>query len=483
MTPPLVTFAGTAIGGHASGSATFSNTGAAPLTINKVNLPGAPFSATGVPAAGATIAAGGSITVTVAFDPTAAGTFNDNIGMETTGGNGQVGLSGTSGSSGELSISSESNEYGQVPVGGSLTKSFTITNKGGTAVTITKSKPPIGGGFSAVTSLPEGTSIQAGETVTEQVTFAPTAPGYASGTWQINGDDTTGLHQLQFIGTGTVPAPTSPAWTTNGTATISGATLSLTALAKFSAGSSFFKLPLESRHLILTFDSTIGGGTGADGQTLVLADPSRGALASSVGAQGGGLGFSGIPGLAVAFVTYQSPGAPSSNFVGITDGPVGTAPGTMHWLATTTTVPSLRAKRHVVVEVLGGTLTVTVEGVKVLTQAVTLPPQVLLGFSGGSGGSTDNHQVANVSIAGDAAPTSQPATLKLLNTVIAPAASPRNPRRWCSPGRAPRPSRRRLSATANRRCRRFRPRSRAAPARSMRPRRRPPAGPGPRRLR
>ena len=435
--PPLVTFAGTAIGGHASGSATFSNTGAAPLTINKVNLPGAPFSASGVPAAGSTIAAGGSITVTVAFDPTTAGTFNDNIGMETTGGTGQVGLSGTSGSSGQLSISTESSEYGQVPVGGSLTKSFTITNKGGTAVTITKSKPPIGGSFSAVTSLPEGTSIQPGETLTEQVTFVPTGPGYASGAWQINGDDTTGLHQVQFAGTGTVPAPVSPSWATNGTASISGATLSLTALAKFGAGSSFFKLPVDSRHLVVTFDSTIGGGTGADGQTLVLADPSRGALASSVGAQGGGLGFSGIPGLAVAFVTYQSPGAPSSNFVGITDGPVGTEAGTMHWIATSTAVPSLRATRHVVVEVLSGTLTLTIEGVKVLTQAVTLPPQVLLGFSGGSGGNTDNHQVSNVSIAGDPAPSSQPATLKLLNTVIAPAGSPQETAQMVLSGSCP----------------------------------------------
>ncbi len=84
-------------------------------------------------------------------------------------------------------------------------------------------------------------------------------------------------------------------------------------------------------------------------------------------------------------------------------------------------MPALRAKRHVVVEVLGGVLTVKVEGVQVISQAVTLPPQVLLGFSGGSGGATDNHQVSNVAVTGDAAPSAQPATLKILNTVSAPA--------------------------------------------------------------
>ena len=421
--PPLVTFAGTAVGGHATGSTTFSNIGAAPLRINKVNLPGAPFSASGVPAAGETIAPGGSITVTVAFDPTQTGTFNDAIGMETTGGNGQVGLSGTAGSSGDLHVTSETNEYGSVAAGSTVTKAFTITNSGGTAVTITKSKPPIGGSFSATTSLQEGSTIQPGETVTEKVAFTPTAPGYLSGNWQINGDDTSGLHQVQFSGTGTVPAPVAGSWTTNGTASISGATLTLTGLAKNSAGTGFFNLPLESRHLLVTFDSTIGGGTGADGQTLVLADPSRGAKPTSLGVQGGALGFSGIPGIAVAFVTYKSTGAPSSNFVGVTDGPVGTAPDALHWLATSTAVPSLRAKRHVVVEILNGVLTVKVEGVQVISQAVTLPPQVLLGFSGGSGGATDNHQVANVAVAGDPPPSTQPATLKIVNTVSAPSGS------------------------------------------------------------
>jgi hypothetical protein len=422
--PKIVTFPGLAVGGHATESATFRNIGAAPLTINKVKLPAAPFSASGVPAAGETIAPGASVTVTVAFDPTQTGTFNDAIGMETTGGNGQVGLSGTAGSSGNLHVISETNEYGSVAVGSTVTKSFTITNSGGTAVTITKSKPPIGGSFTATTLLQEGSTIQPGETVTEQVAFTPTAPGYLSGTWQINGDDISGLHQVQFSGTGTVPAPVAGSWTTNGTASISGATLTLTGTAKNSTGTGFFNLSLDSRHLIATFDSTIGGGTGADGQTLVFADPSRGAKPTSLGVQGGGLGFSGIPGLAVALVTYQSSGAPSNNFVGLTDGPVTSAvPDAMHWLATSTAVPSLRTKRHVVVEVLNGVLTVKVEGVQVISQAVTLPPQVLLGFSGGSGGATDNHQVSNVAIAGDPPPSAQPATLKILNTVSAPSGS------------------------------------------------------------
>ncbi|HEY7829518.1 MAG TPA: choice-of-anchor D domain-containing protein [Solirubrobacteraceae bacterium] len=438
VTPPLVSFGGTAVGGHLSSSATFRNVGGAPLTINKVNLPAAPFSASGVPSAGSTIAPGSSITVTVAFDPTQAGTFNDIIGLETTGGNGAVGLSGTAGSSGVLKISNENNEYGQATVGGvAVSKSFTITNTGGTTVTLTKSKPPVGGAFAATTSLPEGTTIAPGASVTESVTFTPTGPGYSSGTWQINGDDTTGLHQVQFSGMGTVPAPVASSWTHNGTASISGATLALTGTAANSAGSGFFNTPLDTHHLIVSFESTIGGGSGADGQTFVLADPTKGATTTSLGVKGGGLGFSGIPGIAVAFVTYQSVGAPSANFVGITDGPTATAPDAMHWLATSTAIPSLRASRHVKIEVLNGTITVWIEGTQVLSQAVTVPAQALLGFSGGSGGATDNHQVSNVTIGGDAAPTSQPATLKLTNAVSAPTGSPQGTAQMVIAGSCP----------------------------------------------
>src|SRR5581483_11497194 len=68
---------------------------------------------------------------------------------------------------------------------------------------INKSKPPFGGAFAATTSLSEGTAVAAGQTLTETVTFSPTATGPSSGTWLINGDDNSGLHTVQFTGAGT----------------------------------------------------------------------------------------------------------------------------------------------------------------------------------------------------------------------------------------------------------------------------------------
>ena len=202
-TPPLVTFSGTIIGESESAGATFRNVGNAPLTIEAVHLPSAPFSASGVPTVGSTIEPGQSVTITVTFEPTADGTFSSEIGLETTGGTEAVGLSGAASLPGTLQITDETNEYGQVPIGHSESKSFTIENTGGTTVPLTISKPPIGGDFTATTTLPEGTTIRPGESLIETVKFTPTSTGPASGIWRINGEkDSNGLQEVHFNGEG-----------------------------------------------------------------------------------------------------------------------------------------------------------------------------------------------------------------------------------------------------------------------------------------
>ncbi len=211
VSPPVLTFEGTAVGEHASAGATFRNVGGLPLTIDGVHLPSAPFVAEGPPEVGKRIEPGHSITVTITFNPAATGDFNDQIGLETNGGNEAIALSGAAGLPGALKISSEAIEYGQVHLGSSEEKSFTITNTGGTAVPLTRSKPPIGGAFEATTLLPEGTTIKAGESLTETVRFRPTAPGPTSDVWSINGEDATGRHEVTFNGEGIVPESEHPA--------------------------------------------------------------------------------------------------------------------------------------------------------------------------------------------------------------------------------------------------------------------------------
>jgi phosphodiesterase/alkaline phosphatase D-like protein len=204
--PLVVTFDPTSVGESVSAGATFRNVGGAPLTIESVNPPSAPFEATGLPTVDSTIEPGHSITVTVNFNPTEVGDFNGEISLGTSAGEGTVALSGSAGLPGDLQVSSETNDYEQVRLGEEITKTFTITNIGGTTVKVNKSKPPSGGEFNATTMLPEGTTIAPGETLTEKVVFAPTALGAAEGVWLINGTGTSGLLEVHFTGVG-VSAP------------------------------------------------------------------------------------------------------------------------------------------------------------------------------------------------------------------------------------------------------------------------------------
>ncbi len=427
--PPVLSFGGTVVGGKISASATFRNVGGASLTIQSVEQPEGPFTVTGAPGPGTVLAPGEAVTVQVTFEPTSEGNFGSELTLHTSAGESSVALAGSAGKQGVLKISPESLEYGNVPAGSTVTKSFTLTNTGGTNVTLTKSKPPLGGAFSATTTLSEGTTIGPGETLTETVAFNPSAPGGATGVWLLNGDDTSGSHEVKFTGNGTVPAP-GAGWSHNGSATITSGVVQTTGAVSNQAGSAFYETPLESKHLVIEFDQTINGGSGADGQTLTFADASK-SSPTALGEQGGGLGFAGIPGIAVGFDTYKNTVNPSSNFAGISDG-AGTTAGTLHWLSTATTIPALRtATRHIKVETLNGTVNVWVEGTKYLSTAVTLPEKVYVGFTGGTGGSNDIHKAANVTISGEPVvekPKEEPpaATLKITNAISAPSGPPQS---------------------------------------------------------
>ena len=149
-------------------------------------------------------------------------------------------------------------------------------------------------------------------------------------------------------------------------------------------------MPTTGFHV--AFDETIDQGDGADGMTFIFADPTTGPTA--LGAVGGGLGYSGLAGVAVTFDTFQNGPDPSSNFMGITTSGLN---DNMDYVVTTTSIPALRnATRHVVISYAGGVLTVTYAGTVVLSTPVTLPSNAYIGWTAGTGGNTDRHMVTNV---------------------------------------------------------------------------------------
>ncbi len=90
-----------------------------------------------------------------------------------------------------------------------------------------------------------------------------------------------------------VPDPSAGGWQINGSAAIEGKELVLTPIATAQAGSAFYPSLIDAQNLTIEYTESIGGGTGADGMALVLADATKGAEPNSLGISGGGLGFSG----------------------------------------------------------------------------------------------------------------------------------------------------------------------------------------------
>ncbi|MET8536262.1 choice-of-anchor D domain-containing protein [Streptomyces sp. NPDC005065] len=402
--PSTLAFGTVATGTTKTLGVSFTNTGTEAETISAGSPPNAPFKATGLPANGTVVQPQQSVTVQVTYTPTAAGDSSGTLSVTGQHGTATVSLTGTAvAGQARLTVTPTSSDFGQVPVGQSVTKTFDISNTGNIPLTITKAAPPAAP-FHVTNPLSEGQVIGPEDVVHQAVTFSPTSIGVATGTYQLTSDDGRGPQNEALTGTGTgtgptgvaIPAPGAGGWKLNGSAQLSGNDLQLTQTGTYQAGSAVFPVPVLTDGLKATFTTVIGGGTGADGLTFSLLDAAR-ATPSARGTNGGGLGWSGQAGVAVTFDTYRNGKDPSSNFVGIATAGSGT---NLTYAATTTAVPNLRSGPHAVsVSVSGTTLTVSLDGTQLLRTAVaSLSPTALLAFTGSTGGRTDIHTVRDVAI-------------------------------------------------------------------------------------
>ncbi|PWT84579.1 MAG: hypothetical protein C5B58_04500 [Acidobacteria bacterium] len=283
--PTSLSFGSVTLGNQSSLSETITNTGASSVTVSQVGLTGTGFSVSGI-ATPLTLNGGQSATFTVSFVPSAAGAVSGNLTITSTATNSTLAIpiSGTGVTPGALASNPTSLSFGNVNVGSKGTLSETITNTGGSSISVTQ-VGITGTGFS-VTGITTPLTLNGGQSATFSVSFAPTAAGAASGNLTVTSTATNPTLTIPVSGTGvtatagqlTVSPGTLPlgsvtvgsSGSASGTLTASGASVTVTAASTnnsvFTIGG--FSLPHtiaagQSASFTITFSPTVAGAASA----------------------------------------------------------------------------------------------------------------------------------------------------------------------------------------------------------------------------
>ena len=202
--PASVNFGSVQVNGNSSSTVVVQNTGSASVTISQAAVTGTGFTMSGM-SMPATIAAGQSASFSVNFAPKTAGSATGNVALTSNASNASlnVALSGTAVTPGSLTTGSSVMAFGTVQVGKNQKQTATITNSGGSSVTIS-SATITGTGFT-LSGITTPVTLTAGQSTTFSVTFAPLTATSAAGTvsvtsnapgspltWTLSGSGVTG---------------------------------------------------------------------------------------------------------------------------------------------------------------------------------------------------------------------------------------------------------------------------------------------------
>ena len=204
--PTSLSFGTVGTGGNSTKSVAFTNTGTAAIQITTIALSGAGFSSSGIvtplilnPAATATL--------NVVFTPTAGGSASGSVTVTTDQLHSPmtISLTGTGAAPG-LSITPTSFAFGSLVDGQTKSQSFTLTNTGSAALTI--SQLSVSGTGYSLSGLVTPSTVAAGASTTFSATFAPTTAASLPGTITITSNASTSPSTVALSGTGVAGTPT-----------------------------------------------------------------------------------------------------------------------------------------------------------------------------------------------------------------------------------------------------------------------------------
>ena len=295
-TPASLSFSNVKVGSSATAVTTLKNTGTANLTLSQISTGTAVYSASGI-SVPVVMAPGDSLALTVKFAPTAAGTRSDSVSLvDSQGGITSVSLSGTAVQS-SLTVSPGNINFGNVVTNLTNSQTVQITNPSTISVKVTAATVTGTGFGTSGLNLP--LTLNAGQSSTFNVQFAPKTAAASSGTLTLVSDATTSPAPITLSGTGIAAGltlsvnPSSVSFgnvnvnatasrsitvtnTGNSDVAISSVTLTGTAFT-LTGGSAVTLSPSQSITLTVQFGPT---GAGAAAGTLTIVSNATGSPAT-----------------------------------------------------------------------------------------------------------------------------------------------------------------------------------------------------------
>ncbi len=188
---------------------TLNNTGGSALTVTQVTPTGTGFAVSGLTLP-LNLPAGEGQSFSVTFTPQSAGTVSGNLAITNTGATPAINvpLSGGGQTAGALTPSPASLNFGSVEVGSNQALTETLTNSGGSSVTVTQ-VTPTGTGYS-VSGLSLPLTLTSGQSQGFSVTFTPSSAGNSSGNLAIISNASNASLNVPLSGNGLAPGSLAP---------------------------------------------------------------------------------------------------------------------------------------------------------------------------------------------------------------------------------------------------------------------------------
>jgi Abnormal spindle-like microcephaly-assoc'd, ASPM-SPD-2-Hydin/Glycosyl hydrolase catalytic core len=200
--PSTVSFGQVAIGTISTVPVVLTNARSWKVALSSLQTTGGAFSMSG-PSFPLTLGAGQSVAVNVAFSPQSAGTTGGELFVS--GPRLAIPLTGTGTAPGQLTSNLGSLNFANVPMGSSHTQSVTLTNSGGSGLTVSHATLT-GTGFT-LSGLALPLTLGAGQSATFSIVFAPQSAGSASGNLAFASNASNPAMNLPLSGNTALVAP------------------------------------------------------------------------------------------------------------------------------------------------------------------------------------------------------------------------------------------------------------------------------------